>query len=584
MNDAAVGDYYFEREVTLSDGDNLALAPDLDYLDLYLLGPTGNDGTGTATLTCSGDNADVNSFTRTSTTRSGSSRRLLTLPGYAGGPDSCSLTVTWADTTVVNRQVTLDPAVDTDVTLLRNGVTLQSDPFTSNDDDGVADALEAYAPNMGDGDTDGTPDYLQADVASLPDDGGVLGSAEADYLTVAGPDGSEMFSVATDVVTGARMAWRGDSHVVAGPPDGTQLPRGFLDFEVRDVTAGSTVKVVVHYDSTAGMNSYSTYNPTTKAWSQLPANRVKINPKSIELTLTDGGIGDVDPEAVGRVRHPGGGSRVDDVYPVVSGQVLTPPNDKGWYDGNVTVRWTVTDDQATKIPAPPDTVVSTEGADVTATSAKACDKRGNCSTGTLQHLKIDKTPPAVSIEGPADGARYTLGAVPARRCAAPDPGGAGVPDGSCDVTVSGGTSAGVGTMTATATATDRAGNVKRTAVTYTVVYDAGGLVSPAAGSKLKVFKQGSTVVVRLKIRDDGGATVVPAKAPAWVRPVAKGKATGKPNQPASNAKPDKGSVLIRRGQFWEYRWGTAAAKKGKSYVITVRLDDGTSRTVTIGIN
>ena len=116
------------------------------------------------------------------------------------------------------------------------------------------------------------------------------------------------------------------------------------------------------------------------------------------------------------------------------------------------------------------------------------------------------------------------------------------------------------------------------------MYDAGGLVAPAAGSKLKVFKQGSTVVVRLKIRDDGGATVTPAKAPAWVKPVAKGKATGKPNQPASDAKPDKGSVLVKRGQFWEYRWGTAAAKKGKSYVITVRLDDGTTRSVTIGIN
>ena len=123
-----------------------------------------------------------------------------------------------------------------------------------------------------------------------------------------------------------------------------------------------------------------------------------------------------------------------------------PPNDKGWYDGNVTVRWTVTDDQP-NIAAPPDTVVSAEGDDVTATSAQVCDKRGNCSTGSLQHLKIDKTPPAVTIEGPADGANYTLGAVPARRCTPTDPGGAGVPAGSCVVTVSGGTSAGVGVVT-----------------------------------------------------------------------------------------------------------------------------------------
>ena len=580
VNDATVGSFDFERPFTLSEGDNLALAPDLDYLDLYLLGPTGDDGTGSRRLVCSGDNGDVNSFTSTSTTRSGTG--LVRMPGYAGGPNSCSLTVTWADSTVVTRQVTLDPDADTAVTLLRNGVTLQSDPFTSNDDDGVADALEAYAPNVGDGDADGTPDYLQADVASLPEDGGGLGSDE-DYLTVAGPDDSEMFSVATDEVTGARVDWDGGDQSVAGPPDGTLLPRGFLDFEIRNVTPGSTKKVVIYYDSTAGMNSYSTYHPGNGSWSQLPADRVKINPKSIELTLTDGGIGDVDGVADGRVRHPGGGSRVDDVYPVVSGRVLREPNDKGWYDGSVTVRWTVTDDQAT-IQAPPDTVVSAEGDDVTATSAPVCDKRGNCSTGKLQHLRIDKTPPTVTIEGPADAGTYTLGAVPARRCTTTDPGGSGVPQGSCVVTVSGGTSAGVGAMTVTATATDRAGNVKRKAVTYTVVYDDGGLVAPASGSKLKVFKKGSTVVVRLKIREDGGAAVTPAKAPTWVKPEAKGKATGKPNQPTSNAKPDKGSVLVKRGQFWEYRWGTAGAKKGKAYVITVRLDDGTSRTVTIGIN
>ncbi|HET6939587.1 MAG TPA: choice-of-anchor U domain-containing protein, partial [Nocardioides sp.] len=581
VNDATVGNFDFQRNMTLSDGDHLALAPDLDFLELYLLGPTGDPGTGSATLSCSGDNGDVNSFTSTVTTRSGTGQ--LRLPGYADDGGSCSLAVTWADNTVVNRQVTLDPNVDTAVTLLRNGVTLNSDPFTSKDDDGVADALEAYAPNMGDGDSDGSPDYLQADVASLPENGGVLGSPEKDYLTVAGPDGSEMFSVATDDVAGARVAWGRGSQAVAGPPDGTQLPKGFLDFEVRNVTPGSTKKVVIYYDSTAGMNSYSTYNPANGAWSQLPADRVKINSTSIELTLTDGGIGDVDGEVNGRVRHPGGGSRVDADAPVVSGRVLTPPNDKGWYDGSVTVRWTVTDDQA-NIAAPPDTVVSAEGDDVTATSAQVCDKRGNCSTGMLQHLKIDKTPPTVTIDGPADGATYTLGAVPARRCTSTDPGGAGVPGGSCDVTVSGGTSAGVGTVTVSATATDRAGNTRRKTLTYTVVYDAGGLVAPASGSKLKVFKQGSTVVVRLKIRDDGGATVTPAKAPVWVKPVAKGKASGKPNQPVSDAKPDKGSVLIKRGQFWEYRWGTDAAKKGKSYVLTVRLDDGTSRTVTVGIN
>ena len=156
--------------------------------------------------------------------------------------------------------MTLDPAVDTAVTLLRNGVTLQSDPFTSNDDDGVADALEAYAPNMGDGDSDGTPDYLQADVASLPEDGVLLGSGRG-LPHRRGPGRLGDVLRGHRRRHGARMAWRGGSQEVTGPPDGTQLLRGFLDFEVRNVTPGSTRKVVIYYDSTAGMNSYSTYNP-----------------------------------------------------------------------------------------------------------------------------------------------------------------------------------------------------------------------------------------------------------------------------------------------------------------------------------
>ena len=83
-----------------------------------------------------------------------------------------------------------------------------------------------------------------------------------------------------------------------------------------------------------------------------------------------------------------------------------------------------------------------------------------------------------------------LGAVPSRRCAGTDPGGSGVPDGACAVTVSGAT--GVGTVNVVAKVTDRAGNIAEDHP-YNVVYKSGGLVAPSAGSKLKVFEQGSTV-------------------------------------------------------------------------------------------
>jgi len=175
-----------------------------------------------------------------------------------------------------------------------------------------------------------------------------------------------------------------------------------------------------------------------------------------------------------------------------------------------------------------------------------------------------------------------LGAVPARACTVTDA-GTGVAGNICKISLTGATSAGVGSLTLVATATDRAGNTGRKAIKYRVVYKGGGLVAPSAGAKPKVFRKGSTVIVRLKLANVSGAAVTPAKAPVWVKPKVKGKSEGAPNQPMSTVKPDKGSVFVKRGKFWEFRWGTAKAKKGKAYVLKVRLDDGTTRTVTIGI-
>ena len=567
------GNVQFNRRVTLHEGDSFSLSPHLDYLDLYLLDITGNDGTGTAKLQCQGNQpGDVNSFTSTNVTRSGTG--LIRVPGYAVTGQTCHLTVTWSDLTETQRDITLDPAADTEITLLKNGVTLTSDPFTSEDDDSVADALEAYAPHQGDGNLDGTPDYLQADVASLPENGEGLGSVE-DYVTVAGPDGSHLELVATDDVVAARP-----SRDVGGPPDGSELPLGYLDFTVVGAPAGPTT-VELTVPDTAGLNGYLSYDPgPPSTWTDMPAADVSFTPTTIVLTVTDGGPLDRDPVA-GRIRHPGGGTKIDVEVPVVTGKAMTDPNNKGWYGSNVTVKWTVTDNDSA-VAAPANTLVTTEGDDVTATAPQVCDRRNNCTTGKLEHLKIDKTKPVVNLSGPVNGATYVIGAVPSRQCSGTDPGGSGVPDGgACVVTVTG--AAGVGTVTVTAKATDRAGNTSQKTLTYKQVYKANALSAPAAGSKMKVFKLGSTVVVRLKLLNAAGAAVTPAKAPAWVAPKASGKAKGKVNQPVSRLKPDKGTVLVKRGTFWEYRWGTAKAKSGKAYVITVKLDDGTTRTVTVGI-
>lgn len=79
--------------------------------------------------------------------------------------------------------------------------------------------------------------------------------------------------------------------------------------------------------------------------------------------------------------------------PHVTGIPDRAPNAFGWYDAPVVIDWQATDDSGSATD-PPDTVASTEGADVTYTSDPSCDPSGNCATGSVV-LSIDETPPAV---------------------------------------------------------------------------------------------------------------------------------------------------------------------------------------------
>jgi protocatechuate 3,4-dioxygenase beta subunit len=86
----------------------------------------------------------------------------------------------------------------------------------------------------------------------------------------------------------------------------------------------------------------------------------------------------------------------DVIPPIVSYLLSSQPNVNGWYKANVTIDWQSTDPTPSSgTPTdPPNTVASTEGANITYTSAPSCDPAGNCATGLVQ-LSIDKTIPTV---------------------------------------------------------------------------------------------------------------------------------------------------------------------------------------------
>lgn len=156
----------------------------------------------------------------------------------------------------------------------------------------------------------------------------------------------------------------------------------------------------------------------------------------------------------------------DTTPPVISYVVnpSTPNGNAGWYTGDVTLTWTVTDPESavTKVGCANQTITADQPA-TTYTCSATSAAPGTAGPVSVT-IKRDATAPTVAwTGGPADGGSYVYGAVPgAPTCSAVD---ALSGPGSCTVS---GYSASAGTHTMTASATDVAGNLATASRTYTV--------------------------------------------------------------------------------------------------------------------
>ncbi|WP_270888869.1 OmpL47-type beta-barrel domain-containing protein [Pedococcus sp. 5OH_020] len=95
------------------------------------------------------------------------------------------------------------------------------------------------------------------------------------------------------------------------------------------------------------------------------------------------------------------GVNVDKTDPTLSGAVTTAPNGNGWYNGDVTVKWTAGDalsgiDGAT----PADSTITSEGGALS-TSASVSDKAGNTVSTTVKGVKIDRHAPSTDATAPS---------------------------------------------------------------------------------------------------------------------------------------------------------------------------------------
>ena len=215
----------------------------------------------------------------------------------------------------------------------------------------------------------------------------------------------------------------------------------------------------------------------------------------------------------------------------------------------------------------------------------AKDFADNVGSATVSGINIDNENPTITDVNVAGGF-YKLGTAPAPTCTATDS-FSGLS--SCKVTVSGGNANGVGTFTWTATAIDKAGNSATQSGTYKVVYRFDGFLQPIndtahqVGTSTSVFKAGSTVPVKFQLKKADGTIVQATTAPVWLTPVKGGAMSIPVDETVQTVSADSGSTYRydSTAQQYIYNWKTGTS--GNYWQIGVRLDDGQTYFVNIGL-
>ncbi len=731
--------YFLTRVVTVPDATTLDFAMPTLMATVHLVDGSGDPVAGTVQLSCEGGGLTTAQFNGQWVMRAAGPDAQIAVPSDDGWSCRPRAILPDGSGTVAQRSFVLDAAHHELTFLARTSTVFEGPPG-----DHSAELVEASGPNGGDANYDGVADYAQANVATLPREGAAAGSSNPySWMSVSAPEGTTLADVRTLPTSG----------VATPPPAGVSLPAGLVSYTLTGVDPGADVPVAFYVGDVTNVNGYAKYDSDSGTWSLLPAGRVTVDPSYGRMTvvLTDGGPGDADSVANGTIVDPGGPAVVasapaDTTPPTVTGTATTDPNAAGWYDGDVTIHWTATDEGSGVETQPVDTVVTGEGDDLTATSPEVCDRDGNCATGTVTGLKIDRTAPSVvgaattqpnangwykddvtvhwtvtdagsgvatppaestvtgqgsnlgassgqvcdragncatgsvtglkidrtaptvtgaattqpnaagwykgdvtvhwtvsdgtaassgvasppadsvaegegsavavsspqvcdragncatgtvsglkidrtapvlAVTGVANERSYVLGAVPSAGCS-PMETGSGLA-GPCTVSTTGGSSNGVGMFTTTVAATDRAGNTASRSVSYRVVYKFDGFKQPVndpsltPGVETSIFKQGGTVPLQFSLRNAAGQVVSPRTAPAWQVPVRGARTTAAVNEQVNSGGGSTATAYKLASGVWGYDWSTKSQTAGYLYTVTVALDDGTTHTVTLGL-
>lgn len=214
----------------------------------------------------------------------------------------------------------------------------------------------------------------------------------------------------------------------------------------------------------------------------------------------------------------------------------------------------------------------------TQVSCSATNSRNKSATGSFTVSVADTSAPFVTVLGVSNGATYTLGAAPAASCSTTDS-ASGVAA-QATLTITGGTSNGVGHFTATCSgATDSAGNAASPVrAGYDVQYVFTGFFSPVSGgSDGRTFKGGSSIPLKWRLQNAQGDYITSLSAIAAVQAAPDPTCSVGGEGIIFDATSAGNSGLQFDNNTFQFNWKTTGLATG-CYEVLVSLDDGTRKT------
>jgi hypothetical protein len=298
----------------------------------------------------------------------------------------------------------------------------------------------------------------------------------------------------------------------------------------------------------------------------------------ITVSVSDAGVGTYNVNPAKFTLHVTAVPPPSDTTPPVISYVLdpaSPDGNAGWYRSEVTLTWTVTEDESPGSLLTDGCVDQNVTADQLETSYSCSATSDGGSAGpVVVSIKRDATPPTVAlVGGPQDGATYYFGFVPDEpTCSASDD-----TSGLAGACVVSGYSDAIGSHTVSASAEDEAGNDATVEASYQVLaWDLSGFYRPVdMGGVFNVVKGGSTVPLKFNVY--AGWTEL--TDPAVVASLKQAKIACDNSSPTDviEATATGGTSLrydATGGQF-VYNWQTPKAA-GLCYRVTLETLDGSS--------